>query len=115
MNMNAPSVSESNKFTLADLAAIIEAKSKEAADTSYTAQLLSKGAERCAKKFGEEAVELIIASVSNNKQEIVAETADVLYHMLVLLKSTEVDYTDVMAELERRTAQSGLQEKASRQ
>jgi phosphoribosyl-ATP pyrophosphohydrolase len=83
-------------------------------DESYTAKLISKGVSKCAKKFGEEAVELALASVSNDKTETTKEAADVLYHLLVLLQATGVTPEDVMAELKRREGTGGLVEKASR-
>ena len=101
-------------FTLNDLEQIIEKRSAEPVDTSYTASLLKKGREKCAEKFGEEAVEAIIAAASDNRDNLVLETADVFYHLLVLLKSSEIQLEEVMSELQRRTAQSGHQEKASR-
>jgi phosphoribosyl-ATP pyrophosphohydrolase len=99
---------------LEKLAIEISVKSAESAETSYTAQLLAKGTEKCAKKFGEEAVELALAAVQGKKREAVQEAADVLYHLLVLLQAAGVTPTDVMAELERREGTSGLAEKASR-
>jgi phosphoribosyl-ATP pyrophosphohydrolase len=99
---------------LEKLAAEIAAKAATSPDTSYTAKLISKGVSKCAKKFGEEAVELALASVSNNKQEITAEAADVLYHFLVLLQAAGVSPNDVMAELKRREGTGGLVEKAAR-
>jgi phosphoribosyl-ATP pyrophosphohydrolase len=81
---------------------------------SYTAQLLAKGVERCAKKFGEEAVEAALASVCGNKQAMISESADVLYHLLVLWAATGVEPGEVYAALEARQGQSGLEEKASR-
>ncbi len=101
-------------FTLETLNEIIAARGSEAVDKSYTASLLAKGTEKCAKKFGEEAVEAVIAAVSSDKVELTKEAADVLYHLLVLLKSESVELADVLAELESRTRQSGLEEKASR-
>jgi len=101
-------------FSLETLNTIIHDRSAESADTSYTAKLLAKGTPKCAEKLGEEAVEAVIAAVTHDKAELTKEAADVLYHLLVLLKSEGVALDDVMAELERRTAQSGLQEKASR-
>ena len=83
-------------------------------DESYTARLLRYGLDRCARKFGEEAVELIVSAVSRDKAGLTGEAADVLYHLLVLLKAADVTLDEVMAELERRTGQSGLEEKASR-
>lgn len=83
-------------------------------DQSYTARLLSQGVEKCAKKFGEEAVEAALASVSGNKQHLAAESADVLYHLLVLWAAAGITPDDVYAVLRSREAQSGLAEKASR-
>ncbi len=103
-----------NAFTLDNLAALIAARAEGPADTSYTRQLLDDGVARCARKFGEEAVEAIVAAMDGNKAEIKLEAADVLYHLLVLLQSAGVPFDDVTEELARRTRQSGLQEKASR-
>ena len=83
-------------------------------DQSYTARLLSQGVEKCAKKFGEEAVEAALASVSGNKQHLAAESADVLYHLLVLWAAAGITPDDVYAALKARESQSGLAEKASR-
>ena len=101
-------------FTLDDLAAIIRSRARDTAEASYTKSLLDKGPARVAKKFGEEAVELVIAAVEGGANPIISETADVLYHCLVLLEASGVAITDVMAELERRTARSGHEEKAAR-
>jgi phosphoribosyl-ATP pyrophosphohydrolase len=102
-------------FSLADLARII-AERASAADpaSSYTARLLAEGVERCARKFGEEAVEATIAAVSENDAALTAEAGDVLYHLLVMLQARGIALTSVMAELEKRTSQSGLAEKAAR-
>ncbi|MEM7215499.1 MAG: phosphoribosyl-ATP diphosphatase [Pseudomonadota bacterium] len=102
------------QFTLEHLSAIIDARGDESADVSYTAKLLARGTNKCAEKLGEEAVEAVIAAVTGNREELKKEAADVLYHLLVLLKSGEVELDEVMAELESRTRQSGLQEKMSR-
>ena len=101
-------------FSLAQLNERIGERSGASPDESYTARLLRDGPDRCARKFGEEAVELIVSAVSRDKEGLTGEAADVLYHLLVLLKSSDVTLETVMAELERRTAQSGLEEKASR-
>ncbi len=92
----------------------VGAKAAASPDESYTAKLISKGVAKCAKKFGEEAVELALASVGDDKHEITKEAADVLYHFLVLLKATGVAPDDVMAELQRREGTGGLVEKAAR-
>lgn len=101
-------------FSLDDLAATIALRSQTSGEKSYTRTLLDKGPRGAAKKFGEEAVELIIAAVGQDEAAVRAEAADVLYHLLVLLKAREVPLGDVLAELERRTARSGLEEKAAR-
>ena len=101
-------------FSIAELDARLAERAKASPDESYTARLLRDGTDRCARKFGEEAVELIVSAVSRDKEGLTGEAADVLYHLLVLLKAADVTLNDVMAELERRTGQSGLQEKASR-
>jgi len=103
-------------FTLDDLARIVAQRADaSSADTSYTRSLVEAGPARCAKKLGEEGVEAALATASGTKVELVAEAADVLYHLLVALRVREVDLAEVMAELERRTAQSGHAEKASRE
>ncbi len=96
------------------LAKEIEAKAFSSPDSSYTAKLLSRGVEKCAKKLGEEAVELVIAAVEKNKIETAREAADVFYHLLVLLQAAGVSPSAVMDELKRREGTSGLAEKASR-
>ncbi len=101
-------------FSLEDLDRRIAERAKASPDESYTAKLLRDGLDRCARKFGEEAVEAIVAAVSHDKAGLTAEAADVLYHLLVLLSAGGVSLATVMAELEQRTAQSGLAEKASR-
>lgn len=102
-------------FTLHDLAATIDARAAAAdGESSYTKKLLDKGAVHCAKKFGEEAVELVIATVEDDRTNLINESADVLFHLLVVLKSRGVTIHDVEAALAARTHQSGLQEKASR-
>jgi len=105
---------DDNLQVLARLARTIAQRANEDTNSSYTAQLLAKGPEKCAKKFGEEAIEVVLASLDDNDNHLVAESADVLYHLLVLLKSRNIPLAAVMDELDRRTAQSGLQEKASR-
>lgn len=101
-------------FTLDDLEARVAERAQAPADVSWTAKLLAGGPSRAAKKFGEEAVEFVIAVTEGEAQPIVAEAADVLYHLLVALKARQVPLSAVLAELERRTGQSGLAEKAAR-
>jgi phosphoribosyl-ATP pyrophosphohydrolase len=101
-------------FTLEDLARIVAERAAASPEVSYTAKLIAGGAARAAKKLGEEAVEAAIAAVQQDRAALTAEAADVLYHLLVVLQGAGVPVQDVMAELERRTAQSGLAEKAAR-
>ena len=101
-------------MTLEDLFATIEARKGADPTSSWTAQLLAKGPEKCAEKFGEEAVEAIIEAVKGDRDGLTSEAADVLYHLLVMLASRDVPLEAVLAELSRRTSQSGISEKASR-
>jgi phosphoribosyl-ATP pyrophosphohydrolase len=103
-----------SRFSLPDLEKIIDARAASSGVVSYTRKLLDKGSEHCAKKFGEEAVETVIAAVGTNRDHLIAESADVLFHLLVLLKSRGVTLAEVEAVLEQRTGQSGLEEKAAR-
>ena len=96
------------------LAATIEARKCADASESWTAKLLSKGPEKCAEKFGEEAVEAIIEAVKGDPERLTSEAADVLYHLLVMLAARDVALADVLAELEQREGRSGLDEKAAR-
>jgi len=102
------------RFTIHDLAATIDARAVSGEEASYTRKLLDKGAEHCAKKLGEEAVETIIAAVENDRDHLIAETADLLFHLLVLLKSRGVALEEVETALGARTTMSGLEEKAAR-
>jgi len=101
-------------FTLRDLERRIQARTRESGDVSYTRKLLDRGINHCAKKFGEEAVEAAIAAVGEDRARLVGETADVLYHLLVVLHARGISLDDVEAELAARTHQSGLEEKAAR-
>ena len=101
-------------FTLRDLEQRIQARARESADSSYTRKLLDRGINHCAKKFGEEAVEAAIAAVGEDRARLVGETADVLYHLLVVLHARGISLDDVEAELAARTRRSGLEEKAAR-
>ncbi len=101
-------------FSLDDLAALIAERRSATSAASYTKSLIDGGAPRAAKKFGEEAVELVIAAVAGERAAIVSESADVLYHLLVLLEVTGVPLDETLAELGRRTSRSGLAEKAAR-
>ncbi|NKB28255.1 MAG: phosphoribosyl-ATP diphosphatase [Rhodobacteraceae bacterium] len=99
---------------LETLAATIEARKSADPESSWTAALLAKGPEKCAEKFGEEAVEAIIEAVKGDRAALMAEAADVLYHLLVMLAARDVPLSDVLAELDRRQNTSGITEKNSR-
>jgi phosphoribosyl-ATP pyrophosphohydrolase len=96
------------------LAATIATRKGADPESSWTAKLLAKGPEKCAEKFGEEAVEAIIEAVRGDRDRLTAEAADVIYHLLVMLAARDVTLADVLAELERREGTSGLAEKAAR-
>ena len=96
------------------LVALIHSRRNESAAKSYTRELLDAGPERCARKLGEEATETVIAALGSDKTALTRESADLVYHLLVLLESRQVAWTDVLAELEARMGTSGLAEKAGR-
>ena len=99
---------------LEQLAATIEARKSADPESSWTAKLLAKGPEKCAEKFGEEAIEAVIEAVKGDRAGLTSEAADVLYHLLVMLAARDVSLDDVMEELSRREGTSGIAEKASR-
>jgi phosphoribosyl-ATP pyrophosphohydrolase len=101
-------------FALENLAEIVARRAEADAADSYTRALLDKGVARCARKFGEEATEAVIAAVAEDDAALTAEAADVLYHLLVVLQARKIPLSAVMAELQRRSAQSGHAEKAAR-
>jgi phosphoribosyl-ATP pyrophosphohydrolase len=101
-------------MTLDALAATIAARKGADPETSWTAKLLSKGPEKCAEKFGEEAIEAIIEAVKGDRARLTAEAADVLYHLLVMLTARDVSLAEVLQELDRRSGLSGIEEKAGR-
>ena len=101
-------------FTLQELADRIKERAGASPDVSYTRKLLDRGVAHCAKKLGEEAVETALAAVGGNRDALIAEAADLLYHLLVVLESRGVALTEVEAALARRMTRSGLDEKASR-
>jgi phosphoribosyl-ATP pyrophosphohydrolase len=103
-----------SKFTLTDLERRVHERAKASAAESYTRALIDKGVAHCAKKLGEEAIETGLAAVQGDEILLAAEAADLLYHLLVLLEVRGVTLAEVEAVLEKRTAQSGLEEKASR-
>jgi phosphoribosyl-ATP pyrophosphohydrolase len=101
-------------MTLERLAATIAARKGKDPETSWTARLLASGPEKCAEKFGEEAVEAIIEAVKGDRDRLTSEAADVIYHLLVMLAARDVTLADVLAELDRREGKSGIEEKAGR-
>jgi phosphoribosyl-ATP pyrophosphohydrolase len=103
-----------SKITLADLEKRVHERAKASAAESYTRTLIDKGVAHCAKKLGEEAIETGLAAVQEDRERLIAEAADLLYHLLVLLEARGVSLAEVEAALDKRTAQSGHEEKASR-
>jgi phosphoribosyl-ATP pyrophosphohydrolase len=101
-------------FTLHDLEDRLKERAAASADVSYTRKLLDRGVEHCAKKLGEEAVETVIAAVHEDRDRLIAESADLIYHLLVVLQARGITLAEVEATLAERTAKSGLEEKASR-
>lgn len=101
-------------FSLDDLAATIAERANSLPETSHTASLLQMGPAYCARKFGEEAVEAIVAAVERDGEALVSEAADVIYHLMVTLEACGCGFKPVMAELARRSGTSGIAEKASR-
>ena len=99
---------------LTRLARTIEDRKGEDEKRSYAAKLFARGPEKCAEKFGEEAIEAIIEAAQGNKKKLTAEAADVLFHLLIMLSSRGVKWEDVLSELERREGTSGIVEKQSR-
>jgi len=112
--MSADDIKTHRLDVLAALVERLKQRAGQSPDESYTARLLSEGRHKCAKKLGEEGVELALAVVDGSKQEVRAEAADVIYHLLVALMARDVPLQEVMTELEGRFALSGLQEKARR-
>lgn len=104
-----------SNFTLADLEAIVASRAEADPSQSWTAKLVAGGQAKAAKKLGEEAIEAVMAAVKDDRENLVYESADLLYHLMVVLKIAGIPLQTVMQELERRTAQTGLNEKASRQ
>lgn len=101
-------------MTLDDLATLIASRKDADPASSWTAKLLSQGPEKCAEKFGEEAIEAIIEAVKGDRDRLTSEAADTLYHLLVMLTACDVSLDDVMTELSRRQGTSGIAEKAGR-
>jgi phosphoribosyl-ATP pyrophosphohydrolase len=103
-----------SRFDLSRLEAIVAERARSGDGQSWTARLFEAGMEKAAKKLGEEAIETVIAAVGQDRKALVSESADLLYHWLVVLAIAGIPLEDVMAELETRTARSGIAEKASR-
>ena len=101
-------------FTLNDLETRVHERAAASADVSYTRKLLDRGVAHCAKKLGEEAVEVALAAVTEDREHLIAETADLLYHLFVVLEARGVRLAEVETVLAERTAYSGLDEKAAR-
>jgi phosphoribosyl-ATP pyrophosphohydrolase len=101
-------------FSLADLEKIVASRAEASPEESWTAKLVAGGQKKAAKKFGEEAVEAVIAAIADDRKNLTDEAADVIFHLLVVLKIAGIPFSDVLAELERRTTRSGIAEKAAR-
>ncbi|TAK46758.1 MAG: phosphoribosyl-ATP diphosphatase [Xanthobacteraceae bacterium] len=102
------------RFTIHDLADIIRARATSGGEASYTRRLLDKGTAHCARKLGEEAIETVIAALQDDPRALVAESADLIYHLLVLLQARGITLAEVEAALSARTGMSGLEEKQAR-
>ena len=102
------------KYTLQDLEKRIETRAKASPDVSYTRKLLDKGVAHCAKKLGEEAVETVIAATAESRERLIAESGDLLYHLLILLHARGVSLAEIEAALSERQSMSGLEEKSAR-
>src|SRR5262245_44863389 len=101
-------------FNLHELEKRVAERAQASPDSSYTRQLLDRGVDHCAKKLGEEAIETVLAAVAEDRARLTAEAADLIYHLLVVLRARGIALADVEAVLAERTKQSGLAEKASR-
>jgi phosphoribosyl-ATP pyrophosphohydrolase len=101
-------------FTVHDLEKRVRERAAASADVSYTRKLLDRGVAHCAKKLGEEAVEAVLAAASEDRERVIAESADLIYHLLVVLKARDISLAEVENELATRVETSGLEEKASR-
>ena len=102
------------KFTIHDLEERVRERAQANADVSYTRKLLDRGVAHCAKKLGEEAIETALAAVGEDRERLIAEASDLIYHLLVLLQARGITLAEVEAALAARTQQSGLEEKAAR-
>lgn len=101
-------------MTLSELFETVKARAKASPDESWTAKLMAKGPEKCAEKFGEEAIEAVIEAVKNNRDGLIYESADVIFHLMVMLHARGIEFDEVVSELARRQGVSGISEKASR-
>ncbi|AZO49648.1 MAG: phosphoribosyl-ATP diphosphatase [Mesorhizobium sp.] len=102
------------EFSLSDLERTIRERAHSGDPDSWTAKLFAKGIDKAAQKLGEEAVETVIAAIRGDRQGLVSESADLIYHWLVVLGIAGVPLGEVLKELEGRTGRSGVAEKASR-
>jgi phosphoribosyl-ATP pyrophosphohydrolase len=102
------------QYTLQDLEKRIATRAKAGPDVSYTRKLLDKGIAHCAKKLGEEAVETVIAATAESRERLIAESGDLLYHLLILLHARGVSLAEIEAALSARQSMSGLEEKSAR-
>src|SRR5919201_1017278 len=110
----AARVKTMSEFSLHELERRIEERARASADASYTRQLLDRGVAHCAKKLGEESIETIMAAVGESRERVIGEAADLLYHLLVVLKARGISLAEVESALNARSMQSGLAEKSSR-
>jgi phosphoribosyl-ATP pyrophosphohydrolase len=102
------------KFTLQDLEKRVETRAKASPDVSYTRKLLDRGVAQCAKKLGEEAVETVIAATAESRERLIAESGDLLYHLLILLHARDISLAEIEAALSERQGMTGLEEKSAR-
>ena len=102
------------KYTLQDLEKRIETRAKASPEVSYTRKLLDKGVAQCDKKLGEEAVETVIAATAESRERLIAESGDLLYHLLILLHARDIKLSEIEAALSERQSMSGLEEKSAR-
>jgi phosphoribosyl-ATP pyrophosphohydrolase len=110
----AARVETMSEFSLHELERRIEERARASADVSYTRQLLDRGVVHCAKKLGEESIETVMAAVGESRERVIGEAADLLYHLLVVLKARGISLAEVESALDARSMQSGLAEKSSR-
>jgi phosphoribosyl-ATP pyrophosphohydrolase len=101
-------------FTIHDLEKRVQERAQASADVSYTRRLIDRGVAHCAKKLGEEAIETVLAATAEDRERLIAEAADLIYHLLVVLEARGIRLADVEAALAERVQRSGLEEKASR-